>query len=145
MLTLILINVQYSQTAVFRFEKGPNCQNHSSPVSHHPAKPPPSSVHYFLTKSPGNSLSFRWKGTVTLYWNLGSEHLLTSTLLTKLLASLLYYVLYCSLFFYATFWKTRVKLNGLVVKALDSQSRNPVFKINGWIQGQLSLSSFWGW
>ena len=32
--------------------------------------------------------------------------------------------------------------NGLVVKALDSQSRVPRFKTNGWFQGQLSFSSF---
>ena len=32
--------------------------------------------------------------------------------------------------------------NGLVVKALDSQSRGPVFKTTGWLQGRLSLSSF---
>ena len=31
--------------------------------------------------------------------------------------------------------------NGLVVKALDSQSRGPVFKTAGWLQGRLSLSS----
>ena len=30
MLILILIDVQYSQEAVFSFEKGLNCQNHSS-------------------------------------------------------------------------------------------------------------------
>ena len=29
--------------------------------------------------------------------------------------------------------------NGLVVKALDSQSRSPVFKTTGWLQGRLSL------
>ena len=33
---------------------------------------------------------------------------------------------------------------GLVVKSLDSQSRGPVFKTTGWLQGQLSLSSFRG-
>ena len=27
---------------------------------------------------------------------------------------------------------------------LDYQSRGPVFKTTGWVQGQLSLSSFWG-
>ena len=27
---------------------------------------------------------------------------------------------------------------------LDSQSRGPVFKTTGWLQGWLSLSSFWG-
>ena len=31
--------------------------------------------------------------------------------------------------------------NGLVVKALDSQSRGPVFKTAGCLQGRLSLSS----
>ena len=34
---------------------------------------------------------------------------------------------------------------GIVVKALDSQSRGPKFKTAGWLQGQYSLSSFWGW
>ena len=34
--------------------------------------------------------------------------------------------------------------NGLVVKAVDFQSRDPVFKTIGWLQGQLSLSSFHG-
>ena len=34
--------------------------------------------------------------------------------------------------------------HGLVVKALDSQSRGPVFKTTGWLQGRLSLSSFRG-
>ena len=34
-LILILIDVQYSQNAVFSFEKGLNCQNHPSSGSHH--------------------------------------------------------------------------------------------------------------
>ena len=34
--------------------------------------------------------------------------------------------------------------NGLVVKALDSQSRGPVLKTTRWFQGRLSLSSFQG-
>ena len=34
--------------------------------------------------------------------------------------------------------------NGLVVKALDSQSRGSMFKTTGWLQGQLSLSSLGG-
>ena len=37
MLILILIDVLYSQKAVFSFEKGSNGQNHSS-CSHHPVK-----------------------------------------------------------------------------------------------------------
>ena len=38
MLLLILIDVQYSQKAVFSFEKGLNSQNHSSSGSLHPVK-----------------------------------------------------------------------------------------------------------
>ena len=34
--------------------------------------------------------------------------------------------------------------NGLVVKTLDSQSRGPVLKSTGWLQGRLSFSSFRG-
>ena len=30
----------------------------------------------------------------------------------------------------------------IYIKALDSQSRGPEFKTAGWLQGQLSLSSF---
>ena len=44
MLILILIDVQYSQNAVFSFEKGSNCQNHSSSGSHHPVKNSPSKI-----------------------------------------------------------------------------------------------------
>ena len=32
----------------------------------------------------------------------------------------------------------------IVVKVLDSQSRGPVFKTTGWLQGRLRLSSFRG-
>ena len=38
MLILVLIDVQYSQKAVFSFEKASNCQNHSSAGSVHPVK-----------------------------------------------------------------------------------------------------------
>ena len=38
MVILILIDVQYSQNAVFSFEKGSNCQNHSFSDSHHKVK-----------------------------------------------------------------------------------------------------------
>ena len=55
MLVLILIDFQYSQNAVFSFEKYLNRQNHSSSDSHHLVKKSPSSVHYFLTQSQGNS------------------------------------------------------------------------------------------
>ena len=41
MFILILIDVQYSQKAVFSFEKGLNCQNHYSLGSLHLVMPPP--------------------------------------------------------------------------------------------------------
>ena len=41
MLILILIDVQYSQNAVFSFEKFSNRQNHSSSGFHHLVKNPP--------------------------------------------------------------------------------------------------------
>ena len=47
MLILILINVQYSQTTVFSFEKGWDRQNHSSLGSHHPVNKFPPAV--FIT------------------------------------------------------------------------------------------------
>ena len=50
MLILVLIDVQYSQNAVFSFEKLSSRQNHSSSGSHHLVKNTPSSVHYFLTQ-----------------------------------------------------------------------------------------------
>ena len=37
--------------------------------------------------------------------------------------------------------KNMVAFYGLVVKALVSQTRGPVFKTTGWLQGRLSLSS----
>ena len=44
MLILILIDVQYSQKAVFSFEKGLSGQNYSSSGSHHLEKNPPSKI-----------------------------------------------------------------------------------------------------
>ena len=44
MLNLILINVQYSQKAVFGFEKGSNHQNHYSSGSHYSVKTPPAKL-----------------------------------------------------------------------------------------------------
>ena len=38
----------------------------------------------------------------------------------------------------------KVVVDGLVVQALDFQSRSPVFKTTGWLQCRLSLSSFRG-
>ena len=52
MLILILIDVQYSQNAVFSFGKGSNCQIHSASDSHHlvkkipPSKIPPTLYRY---------------------------------------------------------------------------------------------------
>ena len=44
----MLINVQYSQKAIFSFEKGSTCQNHSSSDSLHPVKNPPVKFSIFL-------------------------------------------------------------------------------------------------
>ena len=55
-----------------------------------------------------------------------------------------------SLFFLKNFilgkskWSAAKGISGLVVKALRSQSRGPVFKTTRWLQGWLSLSSFQG-
>ena len=38
-----------------------------------------------------------------------------------------------------------VILKSKVFKSLDFQSRGHVFKTNGWLQGQISFSSFQGW
>ena len=42
MLAMVLIDVQYIQNVVFRFEKGSNVQIHSSSDFHHPIVAPPS-------------------------------------------------------------------------------------------------------
>ena len=45
--------------------------------------------------------------------------------------------------FYVPWWQVET-CNGLVVKPLDSQSKDTGFETTGWFQGQLSLSSFQG-
>ena len=57
MLILILIDVQYSQKAVFSFEKGSNCENHSSSGFLHPVKTFPS-VKFLIPHQP---LTAIWK------------------------------------------------------------------------------------
>ena len=46
--------------------------------------------------------------------------------------------------FHSTLKPISIWANGLVVKALDSQSKVPTFKTTEWLQGRLSLSSFRG-
>ena len=55
MLILILNDVQYSQIAVFSFEKGSNCRNHSSSRSHNLVKKYPQQFSLLSTESQGNS------------------------------------------------------------------------------------------
>ena len=50
MLTLILIDVQYSQNADFRFQKFSILQNHSSSGSHHLVKKSPQQCSLLLDK-----------------------------------------------------------------------------------------------
>ena len=63
MLILILIDVQYSQKAVFSFGKGSNCQNQSSSGSLHAVKksshPHPSKISISLPPTP--PLTATWK------------------------------------------------------------------------------------
>ena len=58
----------------------------------------------------------------------------------------IYWTTYCIFLFSSIqhFGKLGVNLNGLVVKMLDSQSRSPMFKTIGWLQGRVSLSSLRG-
>ena len=55
---------------------------------------------------------------------------------------LIYAHMKCSHIFFPPLFAGEIWGNGLVVKALDSQSRGRVFKITWWLQGRLSLSSF---
>ena len=68
MLILILIDVQYSQTAVFSFEKGLNGQNYSS-GSHYPVKkiPPPAKFPIpFPLGGPPPPLTAIWKTLLSM-------------------------------------------------------------------------------
>ena len=73
MLTLILIDAQYSQKAIFGFEKGSIGKSHSSSGSHSPIKkppsPPPPSTPYRYLENPllrGNCYSKSSKFTLQL-------------------------------------------------------------------------------
>ena len=50
MLIFILTDVQYSQKAVFSFEKGSDRQNHSSSGSLHPVKKFPSTIKFLIER-----------------------------------------------------------------------------------------------
>ena len=58
MLILILIDVQYSQNAVFSFEKFSNRQNHSSSGSHHLVKKSPQQCPLLFDKKLEKLLKF---------------------------------------------------------------------------------------
>ena len=58
MLILILIDVQYSQNAVFSFEKFSNCQNHSSSGSHYLVKKSPQQCSLLFETKSGKLLKF---------------------------------------------------------------------------------------
>ena len=47
----------------------------------------------------------------------------------------------CGNGFYISSWQVE-NCSGIVLKELDFQSRGPTFETTGWLQGQLSLSSF---
>ena len=107
-------------------------------------------VSHFLTKMSKNCCTHQvW--TVPLYdcnfmlklrcWTLSNQYIVNQ------ITRPIYWTKYCIVFLFSMqdFGKLGFNLNGLVVKVLDSQSRSPVFKTIGWIQGWLSLSPFWGW
>ena len=52
------------------------------------------------------------------------------------------YIYYIYIYIYIYIYYTHV--SGPVVKALDFQSKGPVFKTIWWFQGRLNLSSFRG-
>ena len=59
---LILIDVQYSEKAVFNLEKGSNCENHSYSGSHHPIKKSsPAKFLIFPLPTPPPPLNDIWK------------------------------------------------------------------------------------
>ena len=57
-LILILIDIQYSQNAVFSLESFPNRQNHSSSVSHHLVKKSPQQCSLLFDTNSGKLLKF---------------------------------------------------------------------------------------
>ena len=138
MLILVWIDVQFSQNAIFSFEKRSNPQKHFSSGSHKPVKNTSRSVHYFLTQTQEVLV----EKEQLVYFETWVVNTYKYTLLTKLLGQ---WTTYCIALFYSMqyFGKLMVSLNGLVVNVLNSQSRSPVFRTIGWLQGQLSLSSFW--
>ena len=62
MLILVLIDVQYSQNAIFSFERGSNCKNHSSLGSHHLLKK--------IAPIPAHLLTVFGKPWVTVYFQI---------------------------------------------------------------------------
>ena len=64
MLIFILTDVQYSQKAVFSFEKGSDRQNHSSSGSLHPVKKFPSTIKFLIERggriSPPHPTPYRY-------------------------------------------------------------------------------------
>ena len=66
MLILILIDAQHSQKAVFSFEKGSNCQNHSSDFLHPITLPVKFVIPLTGENSPPPPLTTIWK--TLMYW-----------------------------------------------------------------------------
>ena len=104
MLILILIEVQHSQKAVFRFEKGLNSQSHSSSGSYHLVKKnPPTTAKYLIPPSLGGiPPSLPLFGKPCIYLPLKSNiialsHIINNTLLTTQPAMAGWPVLFCFL------------------------------------------------
>ena len=67
MLILILINVQYSQKAVFSFQKGSNHKKHSSSGPLHPVKKSPPSHSLLLFGKRWETFLANFNPSVSLY------------------------------------------------------------------------------
>ena len=79
MVILILIDVQYSQNAAFSFEKGSNCQNHSTSGSHHLVNksPPPHKIFDFppMAVGEGGDLPYHPLQLLWKPWSSGGRKL----------------------------------------------------------------------
>ena len=123
---LILIDVQYSQTTIFSFEKCSNRQNHSFSGSHHPLKNSPQQCSLLFDKKWGKFCNFMLKLRL---WTLANQYIVNQ------ITRPFHWTTHCIVLFFSMqhFGKLGVNLNGLVVKVLDYQSRSPMFKTIGCI------------
>ena len=81
------------------------------------------------------------------YFYIETEVVNTYKYIVNQITSRIYWNAYCIVLFFSIqhFGKLGINLNDLGNKVLASESRSLMVKTIGWLQGRLSLSSFWGW